>query len=387
MAAHKKTRGPGFSTLAVHGGSETRTPGTPIASPLTQSVNYVQEFGTAEGLMYTRYGNTPNEEIVQKRIALLEGSEEALVLSSGMGATACALLALLRPGDHLLSSSWIYGGTRELFTREFVAMGIEVSFANPDERRVWRNTIRQNTRAIFVESPVNPTSRVIDLPQLAILAKNQGVALVVDSTLASPVNSRPIALGADVVIHSATKYLNGHHDILCGVVAGTSSYIEEVRRKMVVWGQAPDPFACWLLERGLKTLELRVTRSNENAMKVAEWCKDRPEIRKVHYVGLPDHPDHSLAKKLLDGFGGLMAIELAGGGEAAEAFTRKLKMISHASSLGGVDTLVVEPRFSSHAHMTSEERAKIGIPDGFLRMSIGIENFEDIVADIAQALQ
>ena len=387
MAAQKKTRGPGFSTLAVHGGSETRTPGTPIASPLTQSVNYVQEFGTAEGLMYTRYGNTPNEEIVQKRIALLEGSEEALVLSSGMGATACALLALLRPGDHLLSSSWIYGGTRELFTREFVAMGIEVSFANPDERRVWRNTIRQNTRAIFVESPVNPTSRVIDLPQLAILAKNQGVALVVDSTLASPVNSRPIALGADVVIHSATKYLNGHHDILCGVVAGTSSYIEEVRRKMVVWGQAPDPFACWLLERGLKTLELRVTRSNENAMKVAEWCKDRPEIRKVHYVGLPDHPDHTLAKKLLEGFGGLMAIELAGGGEAAEAFTRKLKMISHASSLGGVDTLVVEPRFSSHAHMTSEERAKIGIPDGFLRMSIGIENFEDIVADIAQALQ
>jgi cystathionine beta-lyase/cystathionine gamma-synthase len=387
MAAPKKARPPGISTLAVHGGSETRTPGTPVSSPLTQSVNYVQDFGTAEGLMYTRYGNTPNEEVVQKRVALLEGAEASLVLSSGMGATACALLALLRPGDHLLSSSWIYGGTRELFTREFVAMGIEVSFANPDERRVWRNTIRQNTRAIFVESPVNPTSRVIDLPQLAILAKNQGVALVVDSTLASPVNCRPIALGADVVIHSATKYLNGHHDILCGVVAGTSSYIEEVRRKMVVWGQAPDPFACWLLERGLKTLELRVTRSNENAMKLAEWCKERPEIRKVHYVGLPDHPDHTLAKKLLDGFGGLMAIELVGGGEAAEAFTRKLRMISHASSLGGVDTLVVEPRFSSHAHMTSEERAKIGIPDGFLRMSIGIENFEDIVADIAQALQ
>ena len=156
---------------------------------------------------------------------------------------------------------------------------------------------------------------------------------------------------------------------------------------MVVWGQAPDPFACWLLERGLKTLELRVNRSNENAMKVAEWCRNRPEIRKVHYVGLADHPDHTLAKKLLEGFGGLMAIELAGGGEAAEVFTRKLRMISHASSLGGVDTLVVEPRFSSHAHMTSDERAKIGIPDGFLRMSIGIENFEDIVADIAQALQ
>jgi cystathionine beta-lyase/cystathionine gamma-synthase len=266
-------------------------------------------------------------------------------------------------------------------------MGIEVSFANPDERRVWRNTIRQNTRAIFVESPVNPTGRVIDLPQLAILAKNRGVALVVDSTLASPVNCRPVTHGADVVIHSATKFLNGHHDILCGVVAGTSSYIEEVRRKMMVWGQAPDPFACWLLERGMKTLDVRVKRSNENAMKVAEWCAGRPEISRVHYSGLPDHPDHSLAKKLLDGFGGLMAVELAGGADAADRFIRRLRLIAHASSFGGVDTLVIEPRFSSHAHMTSEARAAIGIPDGFLRFNIGIENHEDIIADIAQALQ
>jgi cystathionine beta-lyase/cystathionine gamma-synthase len=240
---------------------------------------------------------------------------------------------------------------------------------------------------IFVESPVNPTARVLDVHQLAILARTRGVALVVDSTLASPINCRPIAHGADVVIHSATKYLNGHYDILCGVVAGTSSYIEEVRRKMMVWGQAPDPFACWLLERGLKTIELRVQRCNENAMKVAEWCESRSEIRKVHYTGLASHPDHNLAKKLLDGFGGLMSIELAGGAEAADRFVRKLKMISHASSFVGADTLVIEPRFSSHAHMTSEERASIGIPDGFLRLSIGIENADDIIADIAQALQ
>jgi cystathionine beta-lyase/cystathionine gamma-synthase len=389
MAGSKKPRPPGQSTVAVHGGADHRGPGDPVSQPLVQSVNYVQGFG-AEGhreQLYTRYGNTPNLETIQKRIALLEGAEEALVLSSGMGATACAMLALLRPGDHLLSSSWIYGGTRRLFTEELVSMGIEVSFANPDERRVWRNTIRQNTRVIFVESPVNPTGRVIDVPQLAILAKTQGIALVVDSTLASPINCRPISLGADVVIHSATKYLNGHHDILCGVVAGTSSYIEEVRNKMVIWGQAPDPFACWLLERGIKTLDVRVKRSNENAMRVAEWCAARPEIRKVHYAGLPDHRDHTLAKKLLDGFGGLMSIELSGGADAADKFVKKLKLISHASSLGGVDTLVIEPRYSSHAHMTSEERAAIGIPDGFLRLSIGIENAEDIIADIAQALQ
>lgn len=384
--AKGKPQGPGRSTIAVHGGEPPHRAGAPVAQPLTQSVNFVQEFGTAEGLMYTRYGNTPNEDLVQKRIAMLEGAEAALVLSSGMGATACAMLALLRPGDHLLSSSWIYGGTRRLFTEEFAAMGIEVTFANPDERRVWRKLIRQNTRAIFVESPVNPTSRVLDLTQLALLAESKGVALVVDSTLASPINARPMEHGADVVIHSATKYLNGHHDILCGVVAGTASYIDEVRRKMIVWGQAPDPFACWLLERGLKTLDVRVKRSNENTMRVAEWCAGRADVRTVHYVGLPSHPDHAVAKKMLDGFGGLMAIELAGGAKAADAFVRKLRLIAYASSLGGVSTLVAEPRYSSHAHLTSDERAAIGIPDGFLRMSIGIENADDIIADIEQAL-
>jgi len=382
----KRTNRQGRSTIAVHGGSPHREAGEPVAQALFQSVNYVQEFGTSD-LLYTRYGNTPNEEVVQKRIAMLEGAESALVLASGMGATACAMMALLRPGDHLVSSAWIYGGTRRLFTEELVMMGIEVTLVDPDERRGWRNAIRKNTRAIFVESPVNPTCRVLDLQQLATLGKLQGVALVVDSTLASPINARPLAMGADVVIHSATKYLNGHHDILCGVVAGTASYIDEVRKKMVVWGQAPDPFACWLLERGLKTLDVRVTRSNENAMRIAEWCAARPEIRKVHYAGLPGHVDHAVAKKMLDGFGGLLSIELTGGALAADKFVRKLRLIAYAASLGGVDTLVIEPRYSSHAHLTSEERAAIGIPDGFLRLSIGIEDADDIIADIEQALQ
>lgn len=384
MASSSKGRG--RSTIAVHGGQPPRGPGSPVSQPLVQSVNYVQDFGTSD-LLYTRYGNTPNEEIVQKRIAMLEGAEAALVLSSGMGATACAMMALLRPGDHLVSSTWIYGGTRRLFGEEFVAMGIDVTFADPDERRVWRSSIKKNTRAIFVESPVNPTCRVLDIEQLATLAKVQGVALVVDSTLASPINARPISQGADVVIHSATKYLNGHHDILCGVVAGTATYIDEVRNKMMVWGQAPDPFACWLLERGLKTLDVRVRRVNENTMRVADWCSKRPEIARVHYAGLPDHRDHQIAKKMLDGFGGLMSIELKGGADAADSFVRKLRLITYAASLGGVDTLVIEPRFSSHAHMSSEERAAIGIPDGFLRLSIGIEDADDIIADIEQALQ
>ena len=381
------TRKLGLSTTAIHGGAAPPAPGTGISAPLVQSVNFAQETGTSEGLLYTRYGNTPNAERVQRRLALLEGSEEALVLSSGMGATACAMLALLRSGDHLVSSSWIYGGTRKLYTEDLVGMGIEVTLVNPLEPRAWRKALKKNTRAIFLESPVNPTCRVLELSSLQNLAHNEGIALVVDSTFASPVNFRPIEHGVDVVIHSATKYLNGHHDILAGVVCGNEPFIDEVRRKMMVWGQAPDPFACWLLERGLKTLDVRVKRQNENAMQIAEWCSKRPEIAKVHYPGLPSHPDHEIAKSILDGFGGMLGIEIKGAGPAAVRFAQALKLFAYAASLGGVDSLVIEPRYSSHEHMTSEERARIGIPDGFLRMSIGIENVEDLIADIEQALQ
>jgi cystathionine beta-lyase/cystathionine gamma-synthase len=357
-----------------------------VTAPLVQSVNYVQEPGTSEGLLYTRYGNTPNAERVQKRLALLEGAEAALVLASGMGATACAMLALLRSGDHLITSSWIYGGTRRLFTEDLMGMGIEVTFVNPLEPRAWRKALRKNTRVLFLESPVNPTCRVLEMASLQSLAHAQGIALVVDSTFASPVNFRPIEHGVDVVIHSATKYLNGHHDILSGVVCGNEPFIDEVRRKMTVWGQAPDPFACWLLERGLKTLDVRVRRQNESAMRIAQWCSSKSQFTKVHYPGLPTHPDHELAKTLMDGFGGMMAVELKGGGAATLKFVKKLQLFTYAASLGGVDSLVIEPRYSSHEHMSSEERAKIGIPDGFLRMSIGLENADDLIADIEQAL-
>jgi cystathionine beta-lyase/cystathionine gamma-synthase len=376
-----------ISTIAIHGGAEARHAGEPVVAPLVQSVNYVQEVGTAAGLKYTRYGNTPNAERVQKRIALLEGAEASLVLSSGMGATACALMALLRPGDHLLASAYIYGGTHRLLMEEFNRHGIDVTLVDPLEPRAWRKRLRKETRAIFVESPVNPTCRVLDLRPISYLTKEVGLALVVDSTFASPVNFRPLEHGADVVIHSATKYLNGHHDVLSGVVAGTESYISEVLQKEMVWGQTPDPFALWLLERGLKTIDVRVRRQNDNAMRIAHWCADRKEIKRVHYPGLADHPDHEIARAMLDGFGGMMAIELAGGGKASEKFLRRLKLITHAASLGGVDSLVSEPRYTSHASMSAEERTRIGIPDGFLRLSIGIEDADDIIADIEQALK
>jgi cystathionine beta-lyase/cystathionine gamma-synthase len=383
----KKKGSLSLSTLAIHGGAETRHAGDPVVAPLVQSVNYVQEVGTGAGLKYTRYGNTPNAERVQKRIAMLEGAEASLVLSSGMGATACAMLALLRPGDHLLASAFIYGGTHRLFTEEFTRHGIDVTLVDPLEHRAWRRKLRKETRALFVESPVNPTCRVLDLKPISYLAKEAGLALVVDSTFASPVNFRPIEHGADVVIHSATKYLNGHHDVLSGVVAGTESYIQEVLQKEMVWGQTPDPFALWLLERGLKTIDVRVRRQNENALRIAQWCSERKEIKRVHYPGLPSHPDHKIARATLDGFGGMLAIELSGGGRATDKFLRRLKLVTHAASLGGVDSLVCEPRYTSHAAMTSEARAAIGIPDGFLRLSIGIEDADDLIADIEQALK
>ncbi|MFI5230864.1 MAG: trans-sulfuration enzyme family protein, partial [Gemmatimonadales bacterium] len=308
----RKQRPTELATLVVHAGTEAHDADTAVVHPLYQSVNFVQEIGTAEGLRYPRYANSPNAEVVQQRVAALEGAEASVLLSSGMGATACALLALLRPGDHLLASASIYGGAAALLTKEFAPLGINVSLVDPLETRVWRKRLRKETRAIFIESPVNPTCRVLDLRPISYITKESGIALVVDSTFASPINFRPLEHGADVVIHSATKYLNGHHDVLGGMVCGTASYIEEVRQKMMLWGQAPDPFAAWLLERGLKTLDVRVRRHNENAMRVAEWCAERKEIRRVHYSGLPDHPDHAIAKVMLDGFGGMMAIELAG---------------------------------------------------------------------------
>jgi len=319
-------------------------------------------------------------------MAALERAEASVLLASGMGATACALLALLRPGDHLLASSWIYGGTRALLTQEFTTLGIDVSLVDPLETRVWRKAMKKHTRAIFLETPVNPTCRVLDLQAITLITRQSGIALVVDATFASPINFRPLEHGADVSIHSATKFLNGHHDVLGGVVSGTAPYIEEVRRKMTLWGQAPDPFAAWLMERGLKTLEVRVLRQNQNAMRIAEWCEARKEIRKVTYPGLPSHPDHEVARQQLDGFGGMLSIEMAGGGKATERFLRKLKLFRHAPSLGGVDSLVSEPRFTSHADMTSEQRSKIGVPDGFVRLSVGIENADDLIADLEQAL-
>ncbi len=357
-----------------------------MATPIYQSSTFHHPVGSSEEVLYTRYGNNPNQVALAGKLAVLEGAERAIFLSSGMGATALAHLAVLRPGDHLLASEWIYGGTRRLFTEEFGKLGIDVTFATPDNARNWRQLTRQTTRAVFIETPTNPLMRVPDLDPIAAFCRERGFALIVDSTFASPVNFRALEHGADVVIHSATKYLNGHSDVVGGVVAGSEAVIEEVRRLMQVWGQSPDPHATWLTERGLKTLAIRMDRHNANGMAFAEWAAGHPAIEAVHYPGLATHPDHAVAARTLGGYGGMVGLTLRGGGGAADLVLRRLRLASHAPSLGGVETLASEPRFTSHAALTPAEREEQGIRDGFIRVSLGIEDVEDIIADFDEAL-
>jgi len=376
----------GLSTHAIHGNPEPRPDWTPISTPINQSSTFTNPIGSTQEVLYTRYGNNPNQVSIAKRLALLEGAEAAIFVGSGMGAAALAHLAILRPGDHLLSSEWVYGGVYRLFTQEFGRLGIEVSFVNPVESRSWKRALKKNTRAVFVETPTNPVMRVLDVDAIGTLCKAEGLALLVDSTFASPINFRPLEHGADVVIHSATKYLNGHSDVIAGAVAGTEAVVEEVRRLMWVYGQALDPHAAWLIERGMKTLAVRMERHNRNGQQVAEWCARHKAIAAVHYPGLPSHPDHQAATQAMQGFGGMLGIELKGGVRAAERFLRGLTIAAHAPSLGGAETLVSEPRLTSHASLTAEERAKAGIPDGFLRFSLGLEDADDLIGDFAQSL-
>jgi cystathionine beta-lyase/cystathionine gamma-synthase len=376
----------GPSTTAIHGVPRRRPEWAPVAPAIQQSSTFVSPVGSEEDILYSRYGNNPNQLEVARKYALLEGAEDAIFLASGMGATALAHLAVLRPGDHLISSSWIYGGTQQFFDQELSRFGIDITYVAPDQPRLWRKSVRKATRALFVETPTNPLMRVVDMGPVAHVAREFGLALLVDATFASPINFRPLEHGADVAITSATKYLNGHSDVVAGAVAGSASLVEEVTRLMRLWGPAIDPHAAWLVDRGMRTLALRMARHNANGMAVAEWASQHPGIAKVHYPGLASHPDHKHARTALDGFGGMVGLELAGGPKAAERMLKRVKLVTHAPSLAGVETLVSEPRLTSHKGSSPEARAALGIPDGFLRLSCGIEDADDIIADLQDAL-
>jgi len=377
----------GLSTTSIHGASQPRADWSPVVPPLMQSSTFVTPVDSDEEIIYSRYGNNPNQVSLARKYALLEGGEDAVFLSSGMGATALAHLAVLRPGDHLISSSWIYGGTQALFDDQLGRFGIELTYVEPNKPRAWRKSIRKSTRAIFVETPTNPLARILDLGPVAQVAREFGLALLVDATFASPINFRPLEHGADVAITSATKYLNGHSDVIAGAVAGSASVVDEVTRLMRLWGQSIDPHAAWLVDRGMRTLALRMARHNANGMAVARWAEAHAAFARVHYPGLQSHPDHDLAREVLDGFGGIVGLELKGGAAAATRLLGRLQLVIHAPSLGGVETLVSEPRRTSHKGTTPEARAALGFPDGFLRLSCGVEDAADIIADLEQALR
>jgi cystathionine beta-lyase/cystathionine gamma-synthase len=382
-----KGGGPGPATIGIHAGSPEPVSGAPVVLPVVQSATFFGGTGEpASQLLYSRYGNNPNQVLVGEKMAALERAEEGLLLSSGMSAIAMTILAALPEGGHVVSSRHLYGATRALLVDELPKRGITTTLIEPESKADWEGALTPQTGVLFLEVPTNPTLRVFDPRVPAEIARDREILLAVDATFASPVNIRFADLGVGAVIHSATKYLGGHSDLVAGVVSGSSGLIERVRGMMKLYGPAPDPHTAWLLDRGLKTLQMRVAQHNQNAMELAHWFVGRQGVTKVHYPGLPGHPDHHLASEIMDGFGGMLSIEVDGGGGAADAFAAGLELALLAPSLGGVETLVSQPRHTSHIHFSEAMRADLGIPDGFVRISVGLEDVEDLKADFGRAL-
>ena len=374
----------GPSTRAVHAGAVEAAAGASVVSPIYQTATFFTDAVPAGEVRYTRYGTNPNHLLAAEKLRALEGAEAALPLASGNAAVALSLLACAGNGDHIVAQDALYGGTLRLLRRELPRLGIETTFVRPGES--WEAALRGTTRALLMEVPVNPTLRVPDVRPVAALARARGVPLIVDATFATPVNFRPLEHGADLVVHSATKYLGGHSDLTAGVVAGRADLVAEVREKLMSFGPVLDPHATWLLERGLKTIAVRMARHNENGARIAEWLSRHPAVARVHYPGLSSHPDHEVARALFDGFGGMVAIVVGGGDDAALRVLGRLRLMAAAPSLGGVETLVSMPRFTSHASLSVGERRSLGIEDGFIRFSLGIEDSADLIADLEQAL-
>ncbi|MGH7474759.1 MAG: trans-sulfuration enzyme family protein [Longimicrobiales bacterium] len=375
----------GSGTAAVHAGAPHPRAGEPVVQPLVASSTFFSDPVADAEVVYTRYGNNPNHLAVAAKLARLEGTESALVLASGMAAISMSLLAFAGAGDHIVATSELYGGTRTLLSRELPRLGIDTTFV--ETRRTWRAAIEARTRILYVEALSNPLLRLPDFPALAALARDRGIPLMVDATFVTPINLRPVELGADIVIHSGTKFLGGHSDLIAGSVAGPAAAVEEITMRMRSFGAALDPHATWLLERGLKTLELRVLRQNANALELAERLSTHAAVRTVYYPGLRSHPDHARAAELMRGFGGVLALVVEGGDEVALQFLRRLRLARVAPSLGGVETLVSMPRFTSHAALSVDERRALGIEPGLVRVSLGIEDVDDLWRDVSFALE
>ena len=358
--------------------------GAPVVTPIHQSATFFTDAVPAGEVLYTRYGTNPNHLAVAEKLSALEGSDAAVVLASGNAACALSILSCMGAGGHLIAQRELYGGTLRILTRELPRLGIDVTLLPNAEG--WADAVRPESRALLMEAPVNPTLRVPDIAEAARVAHGAGIPLIVDATFASPINFRPLEHGADIVFHSGTKYLGGHSDLTAGVVCGSVERVEAVRELLKSFGPVLDPHAVWLLERGVKTLAVRMARHNENGLAIARWLEQHPAVEQVFYPGLPSHPDHERARSLFTGFGGVVSMRVRGGDDAALRVTQRLRLMCVAPSLGGVETLVSMPRFTSHAALTDEERRSMGVDTGFIRLALGIEDSADLIADLAQAL-
>ena len=375
----------GFSTRLVHAGEAAPNPGGAVVMPIYRSAMYEEAQRVGGQVAYIRYGNTPNQRALAAKFAALEGTEDALVLGSGMAAISCSLLSVLRSGDHVLAQDCLYGGTHTLLTRDLAELGISVDFVSGDDTASYERASRPNTRAVYVETLTNPVLHVTALDEIARWAQARGLVSLIDNTMASPLLFRPQEHGFDLSIHSATKFLNGHSDLVGGVVLGTRERVQAVRLKAQGFGGCLDPSACFLLMRGVKTLRVRMERAAQTATRLAHWLSEQPAVQRVLYPGLPSHPSFDHAQRLLDGSGALLAFEVASA-EIAEQVQRGLRLFTAAPSFGGVESLVTRPPATTHSGLTPEERHRAGIHEGLLRVSVGLEDFEDLQTDLEQAL-
>jgi cystathionine gamma-synthase len=388
-------RAPGIGTLAVHAGEPTRKPGNALATPIMQTATYT--FADTQELRdhferriqreeYGRYGN-PTQRVAELKLAALEGAEDCLLFASGMAAITTTLFALLSRGAHVVVTDDSYRRTRQFLTQTLHRYGIEVSTAPAGDYEAIEDAIRPTTRVLLSESPTNPYNYVLDLDRFADIGRRHRVKTVVDATFATPFNQRPLAFGIDLVLHSATKYLGGHNDLLAGAVLGPAELVDGVRGLQAVTGAVVDPFAAYLLVRGLKTLALRIARQNANALALAEYLAAHPRVTAVHYPGLATHPQHEVARRQMRGFGGVVSFEIAGDLAAGSRVVDACRIPRIAPSLGGVESLIEQPALMSFYELTTEERLQVGIKDSLIRYAVGIEDAEDLIADLAAALE
>jgi cystathionine beta-lyase len=373
-----------LNTKCVHAGKYIDKNSFGINTPVFASTAHFYPNDLDE-IRYPRWNNTLSHRAVAEKIRILENGEAGMVFSSGMAAEACVFFTLLQKGDHAVFQAGLYGGTQQLIN-ELNDYGIETDIVNSTIPADFEEKVKDNTKFIYLETPTNPLLRITDLSELSELAKRKGIMAVVDNTFATPINQNPLDFGIDIVTHSGTKYLNGHSDIICGAVACSAEIMENIQKKAVIHGGTLNVQDCSLLERGLKTLGIRVSAQNDSAMKISEYLESNPKVRKVYYPGLASHPDHTVARKQMRGFGGMLSFEMDCDRKTTDKFVKNLNLIYPAVSLGGVESILCFPADTSHIRVPKEERIAQGISDNLIRLSVGIEDTEDLLEDIDYAI-